>query len=96
MSQRNATTLATRADGQPKITWRNVNSPPHIGIAPLSDCSACDCFDLVRLLGGSWAILERDEAGVADFGVDQLQVDVRESGEDRLPARAAEYQGEHG
>jgi hypothetical protein len=32
MSQRNATTLATRADGQPKITWRNVNSPrPHRG-----------------------------------------------------------------
>ena len=32
MSQRNATTLATRAGGQPKITWRNVNSPrPHRG-----------------------------------------------------------------
>ncbi len=96
MSQRNATTLATRADGQPKITWRTVNSPRPIWAAPLSGCSACGCFDLVRLLGGSGAILERDEAGVEDFGVDQLQVDVGESGEDRLPARAAEYQREHG
>jgi hypothetical protein len=32
MSQRNATTLATRAGGQPEITWRTVNSPrPHRG-----------------------------------------------------------------
>ena len=97
MSQRYATTLATRADGQPKITWRNVNSPrPHIGTAPLSGCNACGCFDLVRLLGASGAISERDEAAIEDFGVDQLQVDVGESGEDRIPARAAEYQREHG
>ena len=32
MSQRNATNLATRADGQPKIIWLNVDSPrPHRG-----------------------------------------------------------------
>ena len=32
MSQRNVTTLATRADDQPKITWLNVNCPrPHRG-----------------------------------------------------------------
>ena len=44
---------------------------PHIRAAPLSGCSAgCGCFYLVRLLGGSGAILERDEAGVEDFGVD--------------------------
>jgi hypothetical protein len=39
----------------------------------LSGCSACDCFDLVRLLGASGAILERDEAGVEDF--DALEVE---------------------
>ena len=62
----------------------------------MSGCSACGCFYLVCLLGGSGAILERDEAGVEDFSVNQLQVDVGESGEDRLPSRAAEYQREHG
>jgi hypothetical protein len=64
----------------------------------LSGCSACGCFDLVRLLlGSSGAILEREEVGVEDFSVNQLhQVDVGESGEDRLPARGAEYQREHG
>jgi hypothetical protein len=32
MRQRYATTLATRADSQPKITWLNVDSPrPHRG-----------------------------------------------------------------
>jgi hypothetical protein len=32
MSQRNVTILVTRADGQPMITLRNVNSPrPHRG-----------------------------------------------------------------
>ena len=62
----------------------------------MSGYSACGCFDLVRLLGGSGAILKRDEAGIEDFSVDQLQVDVGESCEDRLPARATEYQREHG
>ena len=42
----------------------------------MSGYSACGCFDLVRLLGGSGTILERDEAGIEDFSVDQLQVDV--------------------
>ena len=68
----------------------------HIWAAPLSGCSACGCFDLVRLLGSSGAILERDEVGVEDFSVNQLQVEVGEFGEDRLPARGAEYQRERG
>jgi hypothetical protein len=37
--------------------------------SPLSGYSACRFFDLVCLLGGSGTILERDEAGVEDFGV---------------------------
>jgi hypothetical protein len=65
MSQRNATALATRAEGHrrsPGGTWIR---HAHIGAAPLSGCSACcGCFYLVCLLGGSGAILERDEAGV--------------------------------
>ena len=97
MSQRNATNLATRADGQPKIIWLNVDSPrPHRGGSVERLQRLRLLHNLVCLLGASGAILERDEAGVEDFGVDQLQVDVGESGEDRLPARAAEYQREHG
>ena len=47
----------------------NVDSPrPYMG-SPLSGYSACRFFDLVCLLGGSEKILERDEAGVEDFGV---------------------------
>jgi hypothetical protein len=79
-----------------KIPWLDVDSPRPIWAAPLSGCSACGCFNLVCVLGASGAILERDEAGVENFGVDQLQVDVGESGEDRLPSCAAEYQREHG
>jgi hypothetical protein len=46
MSQRNATILATRADGQPKITWRNVNSPrPHMG-SPLERLQRLRLFRL--------------------------------------------------
>ena len=50
---------------------------------------------VVCLLSGSGTILERDEVGVENFSVNQLPVDVGESGEDWLPARTAEYQREH-
>ncbi len=43
--------------------------------------------------GGRGAVLEHDEAVVEDVGVDQLEVDVRQAGEDRFPPRAAEDLG---